>query len=171
MHCECEFSPFRIQTLTLSHPCRCIGGTSSSNMSAPLLSATKLSPCTQSSSSVTMSLYYYCPLPIFWELLLSCTAAFLRFYSQPTFHQTAQNVAQTKHQHCLKGSNSVNLVLCVNSGPGTGFRMEYHYSENTHVNAQNFTLVPSKLRIHNELTHRGKENMKVGDVEEPGLLN
>ena len=42
-----------------------------------------------------------------------------------------QNVAQTKHQLFQKDGNSINLVFCFNSGPGTGFRMEYRYSENT----------------------------------------
>ena len=34
---------------------------------------------------------------------------------------------------CLKTSteSQLNLVLCVNSRPETGFRMDYHLSENT----------------------------------------
>ena len=46
-----------------------------------------------------------------------------------------QNVPQTKRQHFWKESNWVNLVLCINSGPERGFKMEYHYSENTRKSA------------------------------------
>ena len=30
----------------------------------------------------------------------------------------------------VEGSKLVNMALCVNSGPGTGFRVEYHFSHN-----------------------------------------
>ena len=43
-------------------------------------------------------------------------------FCPPDFLRTTQNVAQTKHQHFWKGSNSVNMVLWNNSLLGTGFR-------------------------------------------------
>ena len=47
----------------------------------------------------------------------------------PKIHPITHNVAHIKRQYCWKGSHTVNLVLCINSG--LGFRSEYHYSENT----------------------------------------
>ena len=41
----------------------------------------------------------------------------------------------------LKGSNLVNWVLYVNSGPGTGFRVVYHYSENARKPALRATIL------------------------------
>ena len=98
--------------------------------------------------------YQYCYLlPALRELSLSCTIAFLPFFS-PTFHETAQTVAQTKRRYCWKGSNAVNLVLCVNSGSETGFRTEYRCSEGARKSALrasplfevNLEFVQNKLR-------------------------
>ena len=71
----------------------------------------------------------HCQLSSFLRTSVSCTVTFLPFFP-PKFHQIAQNVAQTKPQHCWKGSNLVNLVLYV-SDFETRFRLKNSYSKST----------------------------------------
>ena len=69
---------------------------------------------------------------------------------------------QTKRQHFWKGSNSVNLVLCFNSGPGGGFRMKYCYFKNTRklVLREALLLQVYLEFIRNELNYSGQEAKK-----------
>ena len=86
------------------------GGMGSSNMSPSLLSATKSSPSRKKKKNHLLVPSNY-SLPALGELPQPCTIAFLPFFYLNS-HETEQTVAQTKRQHCWKGSSSENLALC-----------------------------------------------------------
>ena len=106
-------------------------GTSQSDISPSLLSETKSSPSGKKKKIIFrfhVTITVHCQISENYRHhvpSLSCC-----FFPQK-LRQTKHSVAKMKCQHCWKRSSSVNLVLCVNSGLGTGFRSEYDYSENT----------------------------------------
>ena len=108
------------------------------------------------------SVVHHSPLSAVGEFPPLCIITFLPplFFFLPNSSKTVQ--AETMPQTCWKDSNSVRLVLCVESGPGTGFTVGYCYFENALKSALRAS---SLLQVNLEFNQK-ELNIKTGECLE-----